>query len=123
MHYNNKIVENILSTKFANEIDDFVMRDLHHFDPEECYEELSGKPEYFGLIAVTDLSIIGNIETEETGDNTTAVYGDVNLEIEANALDEEGMSCGETTLNMVYNFNFEVTNDNKYENLYMEWVD
>ena len=123
MRFNNKIVENILATKFANEIDDFVMRDLHHFDPEECYEELSGEPEYFGLSAVTNMEIIGDIETEETGDDTTAVYGDVALEVEANGIDQEGMSCGETTLSMVYNFRFEVTKENEYEDLYMEWVD
>ena len=122
MKINKNTVKNIFETHFADEIDDFVMRNLGYLNIDDLPDDFIGEPEYFGLIAVTDIDVQDDIETEETADNTTAVSGTVVLEVEINGIDEEGMSCGSTFIAMTYSYSFDI-NDNEYDNLYMEWVE
>ena len=123
MKFNPNIVRDILENHFSDEVDDYVIGDLQNFDTEEIEIEFELEATTIELDAVVYIDVQDDIETETTADNTTLVSGTAVLDVEVDGFDEERINCGTTTVSMVYSYSFEVDEEGKFTNLYMEWVD
>ena len=123
MKFNPNIVRDILEIHFSDEVDDYVIGDLQNFDTEEIEIEFDLEATTIELDAVVYIDVQDDIETETTADNTTLVSGTAVLDVEVDGFDEERINCGTTTVSMVYSYSFEVDEEGKFTNLYMEWVD
>ena len=123
MKFNPNIVRDILENHFSDEVDDYVIGDLQNFDTEEIEIEFDLEATTIELDAVVYIDVQDDIETETTADNTTLVSGTAVLDVEVDGFDEERINCGTTTVSMVYSYSFEVDEEGKFTNLYMEWVD
>ena len=123
MKYNRIIIQNILETKFWDEIVQQVSQDVQNMDGDDYSSEFETDIDFLEFDCIEDIQV-ENYETEAEGDDVL-VFGEMIIQADVNGFtyyDREIFSAGTALLTLIYSFSFR-EHDRKFDDLYLEHVD